>query len=220
MQSTTTELNIIIIIIIPLNLFGSLVLLLCRFGKTLLILDVDGLDSMLYPLARRDLQHEGARWVVQVGDKLLDFAESFRMVIVTRNPEPNLAPDAAAVVTEVNFTVTKSGLEGQLLSVTIQHEQPELEKQKSSMLKQEEDYKIELAGLEQNLLEALNNAEGDLLQNGERASEQQAKRAASEASSKRSELVATSVGVAGSLRSQALMKTSILAMNPAKWLQT
>lgn len=145
--------------------FTSQVELCVRFGKTLLVLDVDGLDSMLYPLARRDLCHEGARWVVQVGDKTLDFAESFRMVLVTRNPEPNLPPDAAAVVTEVNFTVTKSGLEGQLLSVTIQHEQPELEKQKSAMLKQEEDYKIEVAGLEQNLLEALNTAEGDLLQN-------------------------------------------------------
>ena len=50
--------------------------------------------------------------------------------------------------------------------------------------------------------------------------EQQANRAANEASSKRSELVTTSVGVAGSLRSQALTKTSILAMNPAKWQQT
>ena len=39
--------------------------------------------------------------------------------------------------------------------------------------------------------------------------EQQANRAANEASSKRSELVTTSVGVAGSLRSQALTKTSI-----------
>jgi len=39
-------------------------------------------------------------------------------------------------------------------------------------------------------------------------SEQQAKRAASEASSKRSELVATSVGVAGSLRSQQAKRAS------------
>jgi hypothetical protein len=37
-----------------------------RFGKTLVILDVDGLEPMLYPLARRELQHQGSRWVVQV----------------------------------------------------------------------------------------------------------------------------------------------------------
>jgi dynein heavy chain 2 len=145
--------------------FTSQVELCVRFGKTLLILDVDGVDSMLYPLARRDLQHEGARWVVRVGDKLLDFAETFRMCLVTRNPQPNLPPDAASMVNEINFTITKSGLEGQLLGVVLHHEQPELEKQKSEMLKQEEDYKVELAGLEKNLLEALSTAEGDLLQN-------------------------------------------------------
>ncbi|GMH82520.1 hypothetical protein TrST_g11065 [Triparma strigata] len=145
--------------------FTSQVELCVRFGKTLLIMDVDGLDPMLYPLARRDLQHEGARWVVNVGDKVLDFAETFRMVLVTRNPNPSLPPDAAALVTEVNFTITKSGLEGQLLGVVLHVEQPELEKQKSEMLAQEEAYKVELAGLEKNLLEALSTAEGDLLQN-------------------------------------------------------
>ena len=36
--------------------------------------------------------------------------------------------------------------------------------QQSAMLKQE-DYKVELAGLEKNLLEALSTDEGDLLQN-------------------------------------------------------
>ena len=111
------------------------------------------------------MQHEGARWVVSVGDKVLDFAETFRMVLVTRNPNPCLPPDAAALVTEVNFTITKSGLEGQLLGVVLHAEQPELEKQKSEMLAQEEAYKVELAGLEKNLLEALSTAEGDLLQN-------------------------------------------------------
>ena len=145
--------------------FVSQVELCVRFGKTLLILDADGVNPMLYPLARRDLQHEGARYVVSVGDKTLDFSETFRMILVTRNPQPNLPPDASSLVTEINFTITKSGLEGQLLGVVLHVEQPELEKQKSEMLAQEEEYKVELAGLEKNLLEALSTAEGDLLQN-------------------------------------------------------
>mmetsp|Transcript_8125 Transcript_8125/g.10764 ORF Transcript_8125/g.10764 Transcript_8125/m.10764 type:complete len:2280 (+) Transcript_8125:2-6841(+) len=145
--------------------FTSTVELAVRFGKTLLILDIDGLEPILYPLARKDLMKEGARLAVQVGDKQLDFNENFRMVLVTRNPNPDLPPDAAALVTEVNFTVTKSGLEGQLLGVTIQHEQPELEKEKSEMLQQEEEYKVQLAGLEKDLLQALATAEGNLLEN-------------------------------------------------------
>jgi len=45
-------------------------------------------------------------------------------------------------VTPVNFTVTKSGLEGQLLSITINFEQPELESRKTQLLEQEEKLKI------------------------------------------------------------------------------
>jgi dynein heavy chain 2 len=39
------------------------------------------------------------------------------------------------------------------LAATIQHEKPELEEKKTSLLKQEEDLKIELAKLEESLLE-------------------------------------------------------------------
>ena len=42
------------------------------------------------------------------------------MVLVTRNPDPDLLPDARAIVNVANFTVTKSDLEGQLLGMTIQ----------------------------------------------------------------------------------------------------
>ncbi|CAM9334952.1 unnamed protein product, partial [Hapterophycus canaliculatus] len=144
--------------------FSSRVELSVRFGKTLLVLECDGVEPMLYPLARQDLVHQGPRFVVQVGDKLMDYNENFRLFMVTRNPKPELPPDASALVCEVNFTVTRSGLEGQLLGVTIQHEQPELEKAKSEMLRQEEGFKVRLADLEKGLLEALATAEGDLLE--------------------------------------------------------
>ena len=122
---------------------------------------------MLYPLLRRDLRHQGPRFVVQVGDKTVDFEENFRLFISTRNPEPYIPPDASALITEVNFTVTRSGLEGQLLGVTIKHEQPELEAKKSKLLAEEENYKVELATLEKNLLETLAESEGNLLENTE-----------------------------------------------------
>jgi dynein heavy chain 2 len=72
----------------------------------------------------------------------MDWNENFRMCVVTRNPNCELPPDAAALVVEVNFSVTRSGLEGQLLGITIQHEQPELEAQKQEMLQQEESFKV------------------------------------------------------------------------------
>ena len=67
--------------------------------------------------------------------------------------------------TQINFTVTRSGLEGQLLGVTLQHERPELEAQKSKYLAQEEEFRVQLAGLESELLATLAASQGDLLEN-------------------------------------------------------
>lgn len=145
--------------------FVNQVELAVRFGKTLVVLEVDGVEPMLFPLVRRDLRRQGPRWVVQIGEKSVDYHENFRLLMVTRNPTPDLTPDAAALVNEVNFTVTRSGLEGQLLGVTVQHEQPELEQQKSEVLRQEEELKVQLSELERELLDTLAASEGNLLEN-------------------------------------------------------
>ncbi|XP_052794024.1 cytoplasmic dynein 2 heavy chain 1-like isoform X3 [Mya arenaria] len=147
--------------------FSTSLELAVRFGKTLIIQEVDGVEPVLYPLLRGDLISQGPRFVVQIGEKTIDYNEEFRLFLTTRNPAPEIPPDAASVITEVNFTTTKAGLTGQLLAATIQHEKPELEEKKTSLLKQEEDLKIELAKLEESLLEELANAKGNILENKE-----------------------------------------------------
>jgi dynein heavy chain 2 len=136
-----------------------------RFGKTLVIEEVDKIEPILYSIVRKDLERQGLRWVVEVGDKTVDYNENFRLYLVTRNPYPTIPPAAASVISEVNFTVTRSGLEGQLLGLVIQHEQPELEKQKSHLLQVEEDLKVQLAGLEKTLLQTLATSTGNILEN-------------------------------------------------------
>jgi dynein heavy chain 2 len=54
--------------------------------------------------------------------------------MTTRDQFVQIPPNNEALVTPVNFTVTKSGLEGQLLSLTINFEQPELESRKTQIL--------------------------------------------------------------------------------------
>eukprot|EP00736_Rhodelphis_marinus_P001173 Rmarinus@m.17616 len=136
-----------------------------RFGKTLIIQEVERVEPMLYPLLRRDLLNQGSRKMVQIGDKVIDFNDQFRLYLTTRNPEPSLPADAKTIVSEVNFTVTRSGLEGQLLGLTIASENPELEQQRSALLASEEELKMELADLEKRLLEELAMSEGNLLEN-------------------------------------------------------
>ncbi|XP_077154625.1 cytoplasmic dynein 2 heavy chain 1 isoform X4 [Ranitomeya variabilis] len=138
-----------------------------RFGKTLIIQEMDGVEPVLYPLLRKDLIAQGPRYVVQIGEKTIDYNEEFRLFLATRNPSPVIPPDASSIVTEVNFTTTSAGLRGQLLALTIQHEKPDLEEQKTKLLQQEEDKKIQLAKLEESLLETLATSQGNLLDNKE-----------------------------------------------------
>lgn len=138
-----------------------------RFGKTLVIQEMDTIEPILYPLMRRELQSQGTRYVVQVGDKIVDYNSEFRLFVTTRNPAPELPPDAMAITTVVNFTTTRAGLSGQLLAATIQHEKPELEAKKTELLKTEEEFKIELSKLEDTLLEELASAKGNILENKE-----------------------------------------------------
>ena len=136
-----------------------------RFGKTLIIQEVDGVEPVLFPLLRKDLETQGPRFVVQVGEKVVDYNENFRLFLTTRNPAPEIPPDASSIVTTVNFTTTRAGLTAQLLALTIQHEKPELEKRKTDLLKAEEDLKVQLARLEESLLHELATAKGSILEN-------------------------------------------------------
>ncbi|CAE8588983.1 unnamed protein product, partial [Polarella glacialis] len=138
-----------------------------RFGKVLIIQEVDGIENFLFPLLRRDMLRQGPRQVVQLGDKMCDYNEGFSLYLCTRNSNAidSLPPNAACLVTRVNFTVTRAGLEGQLLGATLQHEKPELEHRKSELLQKEEALKVELSDLERRLLEQLADASGNILEN-------------------------------------------------------
>ena len=90
---------------------------------------------------------------------------TFRIFLFTRSTDLNLTPDAAALVATVNFSVTRSGLESQLLGATIKHERPQMEEQKVDLLQKEEGLKVKLAALEESLLSDLANSHGNILDN-------------------------------------------------------
>jgi len=68
-----------------------------------------------------------------------------------------------AQTTLINFTVTRDGLEDQLLAEVVKMERPDLESQKSELTKQQNEFKILLKKLEDDLLTRLQSAEGNFL---------------------------------------------------------
>ena len=93
-----------------------------RFGKVLIVQEIDKLDPMLFPLLRLDVNKIGPRFVVQIGDKQIDYNESFRLYLRTRDSIIEISSYGKTVITFVNFTVTIR-LERQLLSLILNYEQ-------------------------------------------------------------------------------------------------
>merc|ERR1719215_2067503 len=81
-----------------------------RFGKTLVIEQVNSISPILYPVLRKELAGQGVYKTVQVGEKQVDFNPKFRLYLATRNLNPDVPPDAMDILSMINFTTTKAGL--------------------------------------------------------------------------------------------------------------
>jgi dynein heavy chain len=81
---------------------------------------------------------------------------------------PHYKPETAAQCTIINFIVTESGLEDQLLAMVVRVEKPDLEQTKEELVNKQNEFKITLAQLEENLLQQLSEADpATILQNTE-----------------------------------------------------
>ncbi|XP_053322781.1 dynein axonemal heavy chain 11 [Spea bombifrons] len=131
-------------------------------GDTILIENLDEtVDPVLDPLLGRNTIKRGR--YIKIGDKECDYNKNFRLIIHTKLANPHYKPELQAQTTLINFTVTTDGLEDQLLADVVSVERPDLESLKSMITKQQNDFKIELKRLEDELLIRLSVAEGNFL---------------------------------------------------------
>ena len=101
-----------------------------------------------------------------------------------------------AQTTLINFTVTRDGLEDQLLAEVLKVERPDLESQKSQLTTQQNEFKILLKKLEEDLLSRLQSAEGDFLEDTSLVTNLEiTKTTASEVEVKAKEAVITSLNI-------------------------
>lgn len=67
---------------------------------------------------------------IKIGDKECDFNPAFRLILHTKLANPHFQPELQAQCTLINFTVTRDGLEDQLLAAVVNMERPDLEELK------------------------------------------------------------------------------------------
>uniref|UniRef100_A0A8C3PRY4 Dynein axonemal heavy chain 9 n=1 Tax=Calidris pygmaea TaxID=425635 RepID=A0A8C3PRY4_9CHAR len=131
-------------------------------GELVLIENLEeSVDPVLGPLLGRETIKKGR--CIKIGDKECDFSPAFRLILHTKLANPHFPPELQAQCTLINFTVTRDGLEEQLLAAVVSAERPDLEELKSDLTKQQNGFKITLKTLEDNLLSRLSSASGNFL---------------------------------------------------------
>jgi len=133
-------------------------------GRPLLIEGVvDEIDPMFDPVLQKNLKKKGRSLSVMMGDEECSFDKNFRLYFFTKIANPLFSPELSAMTTVVDFSVTIKGLEDQLLSRVIQHEQEQLEIQRMQLIQEVNEATIKLQRLDAELLECLAASKGNLL---------------------------------------------------------
>ena len=132
-------------------------------GFTILIENIgESVEAVLNPVIQRATIKRGSRYFIKVGDKECDFHPNFRLYLHTKLSNPHYPPEIQAETTLINFTVTMLGLEDQLLNLVVQKERPDLSALSDDLIKQQNGFTIKMKELEDNILQKLASAEGDI----------------------------------------------------------
>lgn len=134
-----------------------------RFGNPILIQDVENYDPILNPVLNREIRRTGGRVLITLGDQDIDFSPMFTMFLSTRDPTVEFPPDICSRVTFVNFTVTRASLQAQCLHQVLKCERPDVEEKRLDLLKIQGEFQQRLRHLEKDLLGALNESKGKIL---------------------------------------------------------
>eukprot|EP00912_Choanoflagellata_sp_UC4_P002376 UC4_evm2s1496 len=133
-------------------------------GRPLLIEDVlEELDPALDNILGKNFIKSGSTFKVKVGDKECDVMKGFMCYITTKLPNPTYTPEVSAQCSIIDFTVTRLGLEDQLLALVITSEKEELETERKALAQEVNFNKKKMEELEANLLHKLVNVQGSLV---------------------------------------------------------
>ena len=129
-------------------------------GKLLIESLGEEIDPILEPVLSRAIIRRGRNtFVMKLGGEEIEYDPKFKLWLQTKLPNPHYRPEIAAQCTIVNFIVTPDGLEDQILAMVVNVEKPELEQEKQVLVHKQNEFKVTLAQLEDDLLAQLSAAD-------------------------------------------------------------
>ncbi|XP_014284130.1 dynein axonemal heavy chain 7 isoform X1 [Halyomorpha halys] len=136
-----------------------------QFGQPMLLENIgEELDALLEPLLLKQTFKAGGALCIKLGDSVVEFSSDFRFYITTKLRNPHYLPEIAVKVTLINFMITPTGLEDQLLGIVVAKDRPDLESEKNQLIVSGADNKRMLKEIEDKILEILSSSEGNILE--------------------------------------------------------
>jgi dynein heavy chain len=135
-----------------------------RFGKWVLLENIaEELDAALEPILLQQKFKQGGQDMIRLGDNSVPYNDQFRFFMTTKQPNPHYPPEIQVKVSLLNFTITQSGLEEQLLGVVVREEMPELAEKKVQLVISNAEMNKQLYDIESQILYLLSNSQGNIL---------------------------------------------------------
>lgn len=133
------------------------------FGKWVLLENIGtDLDPALDPILSQQFVKSGSGMSITIGDKNISYNEKFKFFLTTTLPNPHYSPETSVKVTIINFAITPSGLEEQMLALIVGLENPNLEQKKIEIVRKNAEDKKQLFAIEDSILKSLSETKGEI----------------------------------------------------------
>ncbi|XP_046384032.1 dynein axonemal heavy chain 12-like [Ischnura elegans] len=120
-------------------------------------------DPAFLPLIKREYVENGGRLFIVLESKTLCIHKNFRLYVTSSISEPEFVPDVYAMFTIVNFSVSKEGLEDQLLSVAVDIIKPQVQQDWMLVNSMMDKNRKQVLKVRNDILNILSSVSGNIL---------------------------------------------------------
>ena len=127
----------------------------------------ESFDPMLEPLLGKQIEKKGATMYLRIGDSPVEYSSDFKFFVTTKLSRPHYSPEVCVKVTMLNFMVTQDGLEDQMLSIVVKHEEPQRFEKRNQCIIQKADNERREMELQDKILNQIANSTENILEDDE-----------------------------------------------------
>ena len=141
-----------------------------RTGTALVLENVgetNAIDPNLEPLFIKQVYTRQNRSILRLGDIEIDYDPLFKFYVTTKLANPHFSPRLCTRMTVINFTVTSSNLQEQLLAHIMRLKHPELESANCEMIESTANLQQQQSHYEDQILTLLKDSNSNILENEE-----------------------------------------------------